>query len=107
MISDYENQAKVFKAFCDVHRLKILEILRSGEKCTCKLFEDLDVGQSSVSYHMKILVDSGIVEGRQEGKWTHYRISEKGSDYAAELLKTLTAPDTIDVENNCCKIQTP
>jgi ArsR family transcriptional regulator len=99
----YEDYAKVFKAFCDEKRLRILELLRSGEKCACKLLEDLDIGQSSLSYHMKILVESGVVESRQDGKWTHYTISEKGSDYAAELLKTLTTPDAINVKDNCCK----
>jgi ArsR family transcriptional regulator len=99
----YEDYEKVFKAFCDEKRLRILELLRSGEKCACKLLEDLDIGQSSLSYHMKILVESGVVENRQEGKWTHYTISEKGSDYATELLKTLTTPETIKTSDNCCK----
>ncbi|WP_286978684.1 ArsR/SmtB family transcription factor [Aminobacterium sp. UBA5514] len=103
MDTKYEDYAKVFKAFCDEKRLRILELLRSGEKCACKLLEDLDIGQSSLSYHMKILVESGVVESRQDGKWTHYTISEKGSDYAAELLKTLTTPDAINVKDNCCK----
>lgn len=103
MDTTYEDYAKVFKAFCDEKRLRILELLRSGEKCACKLLEDLDIGQSSLSYHMKILVESGVVESRQEGKWTHYTISERGSDYATELLKTLTTPDTIKTSDNCCK----
>jgi ArsR family transcriptional regulator len=100
----YEDYAKVFKAFCDEKRLRILELLRGGEKCACKLLEDLDIGQSSLSYHMKILVESGVVDSRQEGKWTHYTISKKGSDYAAELLKTLTTPDEIGENDNCCKV---
>ncbi len=104
MIPEYENQAKVFKAFCDVHRLQILELLRSGETCTCKLIEALDIGQSSISYHMKILVESGIVEGRQDGKWTHYKISDKGSAMAMELLKTITTTNT--TAENCCYIET-
>jgi ArsR family transcriptional regulator len=45
-----------------------LELLRSGEKCACVLLEQLDLGQSGLSYHMKILVESGVVESRQEGK---------------------------------------
>ena len=99
----YEDHAKVFKAFCDEKRLRILELLRGGEKCACKLLENLDIGQSALSYHMKILVESGIVESRQEGKWTHYKISEKGSAYAGTLLKELTTPNSMIAENNCCK----
>lgn len=102
MTNIYEGYAKVFKAFCDEKRLKILELLRGGEKCACVLLEQLDLGQSGLSYHMKILVESGIVESRQEGKWTHYKISEKGCAYAADLLKKLTATKTAADDNNFC-----
>lgn len=93
MAATYEEQAKIFKAFCDEKRLKILDLLRSGEKCACVLTDTLNIGQSALSYHMKILVESGIVESRQEGKWTHYKISETGSTRALNLLKTLTTPN--------------
>lgn len=103
MVTIYEEHAKVFKALCDDKRLRILELLRDGEKCACVLIEQLNMGQSALSYHMKILVESGIVESRQEGKWTHYIISEKGSTYAWELLKKLTTPNTVIEDSNCCK----
>lgn len=102
MATIYEKRAKVFKAFCDENRLRILELLQSGEKCACVLIEKMEIGQSALSYHMKILVESGVVESRQEGKWTHYKISEKGSSYARELLKQLTTPNTAIEEKNCC-----
>lgn len=92
MYSNYEQDAKVFKAFCDENRLKVLERLRSGEKCACVLMEDIGIGQSALSYHMKILVESGIVSARQEGKWTHYSISPAGSARAMELLGQITTP---------------
>ncbi len=91
MDSKYQNQINVFKAFSDENRLHILELLRSGEKCACKLLEGLNIGQSSLSYHMKILCDSGVVEGWEEGKWTHYRISEEGCVIAREMLAAITA----------------
>ncbi|MPN05075.1 Arsenical resistance operon repressor [bioreactor metagenome] len=99
----YEENARVFKALCDEKRLRILELLRGGEKCACVLLEQLELGQSGLSYHMKILVESGIVESWQEGKWTHYKISEKGSEYAGFLLKKLTTPTSALDENNCCR----
>jgi ArsR family transcriptional regulator len=92
----------VFKAFCDEKRLRILEQLRGGEKCACVLIDQLDIGQSGLSYHMKILCESGIVDSRQEGKWTHYRISQKGSAYAGELLRKLTTPNAVLEKNQCC-----
>ncbi len=103
MTAEHREQAKVFKAFCDENRLEILSLLRGGEKCACVLLEQLALGQSGLSYHMKILVESGIVQSRQEGKWTHYQISERGSAYAADLLKQLTTPDRASAGNACCK----
>lgn len=104
MHSNHEQDAKVFKAFCDENRLKILEKLRGGEKCACALIEDLGIGQSALSYHMKILVESGIVSARQEGKWTHYSISESGSATARKLLDEITTPHAEREEIACaCK----
>ena len=100
MKNTHEKNAKVFIALCDEKRLAILELLRSGEKCACVLIDLMDIGQSSLSYHMKILCESGIVDSRQDGKWTHYRLSKRGSEYAAQLLVELTTPNTTqDTEN--------
>lgn len=90
----YREIAKVFKALCDPKRLAILEQLRSGEKCACVLQEPLDLTQSGLSYHMKVLCDSGLVVSRQEGKWTYYRLSEAGRDEAVRLLLETTTPET-------------
>lgn len=95
----WEN-ARVFKAFCDENRLRILELLRSGEKCACVLLEDLNISQPTLSHHMKILCDSGIVMGRKEGKWTHYSISAAGASSARELLHELT--EVSNEAPSCC-----
>ena len=97
-----DKNAKVFKAFCDEKRLAILALLRSGEKCACVLIEQMEIGQSSLSYHMKILCESGIVKSRQEGKWTHYKISEQGSHEAMLMLKAITTPDATAEDTPCC-----
>ena len=99
-MGDHQENAKVFKALCDPKRLAILEQLRSGEKCACVLLEPMELTQSGLSYHMKILCDSGLVTSRQEGKWTHYRLDPQGRDYAAALLVQLTTPDA-DADNPC------
>lgn len=83
---DHEGDARVFKALCNEYRLQALEMLRAGEKCACDLNDAIDVSQSTLSHHMKILVESGIVSARQEGKWTHYSISEEGARRAMALL---------------------
>ncbi len=84
------ENAKVFKAFCDENRLQILEMLQSGEKCACILLEKLNITQPTLSHHMKILVESGVVSARKDGKWTHYSISEQGAQNAKNLLIKLT-----------------
>ena len=102
METTHQKNARVFKALCDEKRLEILEKLRGGEKCACVLLEDLDIGQSGLSYHMKILCESGIIESRQEGKWTHYKISEQGSKEAMLLLKAITTPNVTAEDVSCC-----
>ena len=100
----YEPRARVFKAMCDERRQRILELLQGGEKCACVLIDAMDMPQSSLSYHMKILCDSGIVESREEGKWTHYRISRPGSENAVALLREITAiQEAGGAESRCCK----
>lgn len=98
------DSARVFKAFCDENRLMILEMLQSGEKCACVLLEKLEISQPTLSHHMKILCESGIVAPRKEGKWTYYAIVDSGSEYALELLKRLTTVVIDDtVEKGCCE----
>lgn len=91
----YENEARVFKAFCDPNRLMIIEILQSGEKCACKLLEDLDIVQSTLSHHMKILCESGLVDSTRNGKWMHYSLNMQGFEIANELLNEFSANTNI------------
>ena len=103
MENKYETNASVFKAFCDENRLMILEMLQTGEKCACHLLEKMNISQSTLSHHMKILCESGIVISRKEGKWTYYSISSEGSKYASELLKQLTEVNNqINIDNTKC-----
>lgn len=100
MPATYQQNAAVFKAFCDENRLRILELLQDGSLCACVLTEKLGIKQSALSYHMKVLVASGIVEGTAVGKWMHYRISETGCENALTLLRQLTAVRA--AENTTC-----
>lgn len=87
---DDKKIATVFKALCDENRVKIIRALQNGEKCACKLLQEINVSQPTLSHHMKILCDSGIVSGRKEGKWTHYSISPQGAMLAKEYLNSIT-----------------
>ena len=99
-MTENEKNARIFKAFCDANRLTILGLLQSGEKCACKLLDELNIGQPTLSHHMKILCDADIVAGRKEGKWTYYSFNTEGVDRAKELLNQITTvPGSI--QYNC------
>lgn len=91
LLTKHHDNAKVFMAFCDVTRLKILELLRNGDKSATVLQEQVGTGQSTLSHHMKLLIESGIVTARKSGKWTYYSINESNGRYAARLLRLLTS----------------
>lgn len=82
--------AKIYKAFCDENRLYILELLTEGEHCACELLEKLQISQSTLSHHMKILTDAQVVQGRRDGKWMYYTIDKEGIKKAQKLLETFT-----------------
>lgn len=88
-MENYASYALIFKAFCDENRLRIIEALQEGEKCACTLLEELPIVQSTLSHHMKILVESSIVRSRKDGKWTYYALSDEGKSVCVEILETL------------------
>ena len=100
---DERRTALVFKALCDENRIRILKLLCGGEKCACKLLDEIHVTQPTLSHHMKILCDAGIVVGRKEGKWTHYSISERGAAQAKDCLERLTTLDLECENKSCCE----
>ena len=85
-----KKTAEMFKAVCDENRIKILKLLQGGEKCACVLLEELDIAQPTLSYHMKILRQSGIVKERSVGPWKYYSIDGEGCAYAQKLLQALS-----------------
>ena len=78
------NIVPVFKALGDDTRAKIFEMLKGGELCACKILEGLNITQPTLSHHMKILCDCGLVIARKDWKWTHYSIDKN----ALESLKS-------------------
>ena len=101
-MTNYKEIIKIFKAFDDSNRLRILELLQDSEKCACVLLEDLNIGQSTLSHHMKILCDAGVVDGRKEGKWMYYSISEEGEDKAKKTLAEITKITKTNKRNKLC-----
>lgn len=82
----YRDDARKFKALADENRLAILMSLQQREKCACYLLEELNISQSTLSHHMKLLCDSGLVDYRKEGKWMHYSLSEEAVKAFREMM---------------------
>jgi len=99
-MNDYQKIAMIFKAYSDESRLRIIEQLRVSELCACNLLEALPISQSTLSHHMKILVESGMVTQRKAGKWTYYALSQSGTKEAVVLLDQLTKLDQ-NYQANC------
>lgn len=81
-----EKIVTVFKAFSDESRVKILGLLKDGEMCGNAILSEMQIGQSTLSHHMKLLVESGIVSARKDGKWTYYSINKEGGEVAKSMI---------------------
>ena len=101
MGNENTKHAQVFKAFCDENRLTIPRVLRSGEKCACKLQDALSIGQSALSHPMKILCESGIVNVRKEGKWAYYSISPAAREPGLQLMTQYTEITSDEPDCDC------
>ncbi|MFA9422898.1 MAG: ArsR/SmtB family transcription factor [Sedimentibacter sp.] len=75
MKNNYKNYALSMKALSDETRIKIVEMLSHGELCACKILEAFNITQPTLSYHMKILCDSGLISNRKDGSMTKYSIN--------------------------------
>ncbi|MGD9516651.1 winged helix-turn-helix transcriptional regulator [Mycolicibacterium vanbaalenii] len=89
-----ERLAATFKALADPARVKLLSLIaaaRDGEACICDLTAPLGLSQPTVSHHMKLLVDAGLVSREQRGRWAYYRIRRDALDRVAQDVAALTS----------------
>ncbi|HOA18921.1 MAG: winged helix-turn-helix transcriptional regulator [Tissierellia bacterium] len=86
MKKNYEQAALLFRALSDPNRLAIIDMIKTEEKCACKILEELQITQPTLSHHMKILCDSGLVNSRREGKWMHYSINKELFEEVKQLF---------------------
>jgi ArsR family transcriptional regulator len=70
-----ENCLAGFHALSDPLRVDVIERLRTQEMCVCDLCEELDVSQSKLSFHLRVLKDAGLVQARPQGRWTYYSLN--------------------------------
>lgn len=81
---DYKKYADLLKALSDANRLKIVDLLSCGTLCACEILEHFDFTQPTLSHHMKVLKDAGIVSSVKKGKWQHYTLED---DFKKSLPK--------------------
>ena len=83
------DATRVFHALSDPVRLDVIELLGDGEHCVCDISDCLDIAQSRLSFHLKVLKDAGIVSDRREGRWVHYTLVRGAFDDATAALARL------------------
>jgi len=100
---DYKKYALFMKALSDETRIKIFDMLSGGELCACNILEEFNITQPTLSYHMKILSDSGLVNSRKDGVWMKYTINRENLDLLKNLFDDISVklklPNTSD---KCC-----
>jgi ArsR family transcriptional regulator, arsenate/arsenite/antimonite-responsive transcriptional repressor len=84
-----DDSIELFKAFADPVRLRLLNLLAGDEVCVCHLHEALDLPQSTVSRHLAYLRKRGLVIGRKEGLWVHYRLAKPTGELHRKLIGCL------------------
>jgi DNA-binding transcriptional ArsR family regulator len=110
----------ITKALSDESRLRVLMLLRQGELCVCQIIHLLELAPSTVSKHLDILYQAGLIESRKAGRWVYYRLGERPSRAAKDAIgwlvpaladdekvaqdaKRLQAVLKMDKEKLCCR----
>jgi len=101
MSSEYEINAKILKALSDPNRLKIIDLLSCGEKCACEILANFKFTQPTLSHHMKVLIDCGLIEARKDGIWNQYKLKVNNANKLVLFLLNLIT----DKENCICNSQ--
>lgn len=86
----YKEQVPIFKAMSEETRLKIMDMLSCGEMCACELLSYLSISQSTLSYHMRILVDCGLVHAVRDGPWMRYTLNRERAESLIGFLRNIT-----------------
>lgn len=96
-----ERAAQLFHALSDPIRVEVVSLLLDGERCVCDLMDDLELQQSRLSWHLKTLVDAGIITGRREGRWNYYSLNKESLKEAGTMLESLTPTRRLTVRAAC------
>ena len=97
-----EEISTICKAMSDTNRLRIIEMLTSGEKCGCELLDELQITQPTLSHHMRVLSDCGLITSRKDGKWHHYAIRRECFEEYIEYMSAVSSHKEQNREVSCC-----
>jgi ArsR family transcriptional regulator len=98
---DSTRAAELFHALSDPIRVDVVAQLMDGERCVCDLMDDLGLQQSRLSWHLKALVDAGIISGRREGRWNYYSLNKEALAEATDFLSALKPTRRLTVRASC------
>ena len=91
-----------FRALADPTRLRIVDLLRGGERCVCELTDALDTGQSLLSFHLKTMKDAGLVSDRREGRWAYYSLNAEAFAELEAFVGGLPSTRLTVLATRCC-----
>lgn len=94
--------ALICKALSDSNRLRIVQSLLNGEMCACRLLEQFSITQPTLSHHMKVLCECGLVNVRKEGKWSHYSLNCETLTAFRNFIENLTCCPENDQGGKAC-----
>lgn len=86
----YTEKAEIFKVLSDANRLQIIDMLSCGEMCVCKILEKFNITQPTLSHHLKVLSDSGIVTSRKEANWMYYKLNDEKMKEVTQFLQFIS-----------------
>lgn len=97
----------IFKALSDETRLHIIDMLSCSELCAADILASFDLSQSTLSYHMKILIDAGVVNSTRNGLWTNYSINEETFEEVVKILPELykTKDECLCAQIKYCRLE--
>lgn len=96
---DYSALAAKLRIISDPVRVRILRLLSCREMCACDVLAQLEISQSTLSHHMKVLRQAGLIHTRKQGTWMHYTINRAAFENLQDDLTALIQPDS-DCESN-------
>lgn len=91
-MKDFASELEILKAISEPTRLTIINMLSLSEMCARSLLKGLSITQPTLSHHMKVLTDCGLVSGRKEATWMYYTINKERAEQFQRYIQTLTHP---------------